>query len=72
MFINLMTSIDSFDELKQSRDFDIKKDKENYTLIFKGEIEDQISKAVVITKNSKVLSFKLFMINDDTLEIIKK
>jgi len=72
MFINLMTSIDSFDELKPSKDFDIKKDKENYTLVFKGDLEDQISKAIVRTQNSKVLSFKLFMINDDTLEIIKK
>ncbi|MCD6433680.1 MAG: hypothetical protein J7L21_06525, partial [Sulfurimonas sp.] len=71
-YITIMTKIDDFKELKSNRDFDVKKDGGLYTLLFKGEIEDQIPKAEVQTKDSKVISFKLFMKNSDTLEIIKK
>ena len=72
MFIMIMTKIDDFDELKTSRDFDVEVKKELYILTFKDEIADQILSAKVVTKDSKVLSYKLFMKNDDTLEIVKK
>jgi hypothetical protein len=72
LFINIMVRLDNIDELKTNRDFDVKRDKDSYYLTFKGELEEQITKAQVQTKNSKVTSFKLFMYNDDTLEIIKR
>ena len=72
IFINIMTRVDDIDELKTNRDFDVKIKDELYFLTFKGEIGDQILRAEVETKESKVLSFKLFMKNDDTLEIVKK
>jgi len=71
-FIELMTKIDEFKELKTNRDFNVKKEKEKYTLSFNGEIQDQVPHAEVIVKQSKVISFKLFMKNDDTLEIVKR
>ncbi len=71
-FIMIMTKIDEIDELKSGRDFDAKKKGDTYTLTFKGEVSDQIISAEVQTKGSDVLSFKLFMKNDDTLEIVKR
>ena len=71
-FINLMTKIDEFKELKPNREFDVQKDKDRYKLTFLGEFNDQVTEAEVIVKNKKVLSFKLFMRNGDTLEIVKK
>lgn len=71
-YITIMTRIDDFKELKSNRDFDVKKEGDLYRLEFKGEIEDQIPKAEVQTKDSEVVSFKLFMKNSDTLEIVKR
>ena len=72
LFIDVMTRLGNMDELKTNRDFDVKKDANLYMLSFKGEIEDQILTAEVKTEASKVISFKLFMKNDDTLEIVKR
>ena len=72
LFIDVMTRVDDIDELKTNRDFDVIRDGDLYKLSFNGEIEDQIPKAEVKTKDSKVLSFKLFMHNNDTLEIVKR
>ncbi len=72
MFIEIMVRLDSIDELKTNRDFDVRIDGNIYYLTFKGDLEEQITKAEVQTKNSKVLSFKLFMQNEDTLEIQKR
>ena len=72
LFIGIMTRLGDFDEIKTNRDFDVEKENSIYYLKFKGDIADSIIKAEVKTKNSKVLSFKMFMPNEDTLEIIKK
>ena len=37
-----------------------------------NQIKDSINKAEVKTKESKVLSFKMFMPNEDILQIVKK
>ncbi|MCF6172171.1 MAG: hypothetical protein L3J44_00030 [Campylobacteraceae bacterium] len=71
-FIDVMTRLGNFDKLKSNPDFDVQKDGDAYYLTFKAELADQISKAKVTTKNSKVLSFKMYMPNDDTIEIVKK
>ena len=71
-FINTMTQIDDFKELKTNKNFDVVKEKQRYILTFKGAISDQIPKAHVEVKNSIVISFKLFMKNNDTLEIVKR
>ncbi len=72
MYITTMTRIDNIKALKTNRDFDVIQKKDIYTLEFKGLTKDQISKAEIKTKDSKVISFKLFMKNNDTLEIVKK
>lgn len=72
LFIDIMTRLGKIQEIKSNRDFDVKKDAEIYFITFKGEMQDQVPTAEVKTKNSKVVSFKLFMKNSDTLEIIKR
>ncbi|HIP29600.1 MAG TPA: hypothetical protein EYG93_09365 [Sulfurospirillum arcachonense] len=72
LFIGVMTRLGNFNELKANSDFEVQKEKNMYYLRFKGDIADSIIRAEVTTKNSKVLSFKMFMPNEDRLEIIKK
>jgi hypothetical protein len=72
LFIDVMIRLDNLKELQTNRDFDVKKEDNLYKLSFKGEIEDQILSAEVQTKSAKVVSFKLFMKNGDSLEIVKK
>ena len=72
LFIGVMTRLGNINEIKTNRDFDVQKEKNIYYLYFKGDIADSIIKAEVQTKESKVISFKMFMPNDDTLKIIKK
>jgi len=71
-FIGIMIRLSDFDELKNNEDFNVEKNGEVYNLEFKGDVSDAITKAEVITKNSNVISFKMFMPNEDTLQIIKK
>lgn len=71
MFINIMTRLGKFSEIKTNNDFDVQKDGDIYNLVFKGDLANMIVKAEVKTKKSKVLSFKLYMPNEDTLSIIK-
>jgi len=72
LFIGIMTRLGDINEMKTNRDFDVEKVDKTYYLSFKGDISNQIEKAEVKTDGSKVLSFKMFMPNEDTLEIIKK
>jgi len=72
IFIDVMTKLDDFDALKTNRDFSVEKEKNILYIIFLGDISDVIKKAEVKIKEQKVLSFKLFMPNEDTLEIVKK
>lgn len=72
LFIGVMTRLGNFTELKTNSDFVVEKEKNVYYLKFKGDIADSIIKAEVKVDGKKVLSFKMFMPNEDTLEIIKK
>ncbi len=72
LFIDIMVRLGDFKELKSNEDFDVQKDGDIYNLSFKGDLADSIDRAEVQVKNSKVLSFKMFMPNDDTLKITKK
>jgi len=72
LFIGVMTKLGNIDEIKTNRDFDVEKVKNIYYLTFKGDIADRVEKAEVKVDNSKVVRFKMFMPNEDTLEIIKK
>jgi len=72
LFIGIMTRLGDFNELKTNIDFDVEQDGNVYYLSFKGDISDSIIKAEVKIKNLKVLSFKMFMPNEDTLQIVKK
>jgi len=71
-FIDIMTRLGDFNEIKSNRDFDVKKEKSVYYLTFLEEISSQIKSAEVRIESSKVLSFKMFLPNEDTIEIIKK
>lgn len=72
LFIEIMTRLDSFDEIKTNRDFSVEKENNILYLRFLGDLADVIVKAEVKTKDSEVTSFKMFMPNEDTLEVIKK
>jgi len=72
LFIDIMTKIDSFDNIKSNKDFKVEQENNTFYLTFLGDLADTIVKAEVKTKNSKVLSFKMFMSNEDTLTIVKK
>lgn len=71
-FIEVMTKLGNFNEIKSNRDFSVKKENEYAYVTFKGDISNQILNAEVRIKESKVISFKMFLPNEDTLEIIKK
>lgn len=71
-FIEIMSSLGEYKKLQTNRDFRIQKEKDEYHVHFSGEIADVITYAIVHVENEKVLRFKMFMQNSDTLEIIKK
>lgn len=72
LFIGIMIRLGDINEIKINRDFDVQEENDIYYLKFKGDIADSIIKAEVRTKESKVLNFKMFMPNDDTIQIIKR
>jgi len=71
-FIDIMIRLGEYREIKNNKDFDVKKEGERYLLTFKGEMKQMLPKAEVRTEGKKVKSFKLFMNNGDTLEIVKR
>ncbi len=72
LFIDVMARLGNIKKLKNSKDFILLKKNDLYIVNFKGDMEDEVLKAEVHLKKSKVKSFKLFMKNGDTLEIVKK
>lgn len=72
IFIGVMNKLGEIEQIKDSDEFNVQKESDIYYVTFKGDVADQIDKAEVSIKKQKVKSFKLFMINEDTLEIIKK
>ena len=72
LFIDVMSKLGDFKKLKNCRDFNIDKRSDTYIVNFNNELKDQLIKATVTTKDLKVKSFKLFMQNGDTLEILKR
>ena len=72
LFIDVMARLGDFKKLKSSRDFSLTKHDGGYLVSFSGDMQDQVLKAEVKTNHSKVKSFKLFMKNGDTLEIVKR
>jgi len=72
LFIDVMARLGNMKSLKNSRDFSLKKKDNIYTVEFTNEIKDQVLQAEVEVKGSQVKSFKLFMKNGDTLEIVKR
>jgi len=71
-FIDIMIRLGQFNEIKENKDFDVKKEGDRYILTFKDEMKRMLPKAEVKTESTKVKSFKLFMNNGDTLEIVKR
>ena len=51
---------------------DVEKEGDRYLLTFKGDMKQMLPKAEVRTEGKRVKSFKLFMKNGDTLEIVKR
>lgn len=72
LFIDVMSKLGDFTKLKDNRDFTIDKKQTPYVVEFKGDLQDQVLKAEVVVESSKVKSFKLFMKNGDTIEIVKR
>lgn len=72
LFIDIMARLGEFSEIKSNKDFDVVQNGSRYLLTFKGDLSNQIRNAEVETKDSYVRSFKMFMPNEDTLQIVKK
>jgi len=72
LFIDVMSQLGDLQKLKNSKEFTLTQSKDGYIVTFNGDIKDAVSKAEVKVEKSEVKSFKLFMNNGDTLEIIKK
>jgi hypothetical protein len=72
LFIDVMARLGDFKSLTTSKDFIIDKKSNIYIVEFSEEMKNELLKAEVVVDMSKVKSFKLFMKNGDTLEIIKK
>ena len=71
-FIDIMVRLGQAKEIRNNPDFDVKKFKDKIILTFKGEMKKVLPKAEVVMERKKVRSFKLFMKNNDTLEIVKR
>ena len=71
-FVDIMTKLGNFDKIKINRDFSVKRENNIFYITFLGNLSDAVERAEVKIKKLKVVSFKLFMSNEDTLEIIKK
>jgi hypothetical protein len=72
LFIDVMTKIGDIDKIKSNRDFKVERADNTLYLTFLGDLADTIIKAEVKIADLKVVSFKMFMPNEDTLTIIKK
>ena len=72
LFIDIMEKLGSFDKIKTNRDFSVKRENNIFYITFLGDLSDAVERAEVKIKKLKVVSFKLFMSNEDTIEIIKK
>ena len=71
-FIDIMTRLGNIDEMKSNKDYNVKKENNLYYITFLEDISSQINNAEVSVKDSKIISFKMFLPNKDTIEIIKK
>lgn len=72
VYLDLLRELDNVKNYKDNRDFKVEKNKSVYTLYPQGDINYRIEKIVVDTKNEKVKSFKMFMGNEDIIEIVKR
>ncbi len=72
LFIDIMIRLGQYKEIKSNKDFSVKQEKSKYVLTFKDKMKQMLPKAEVKIQSEKVISFKLFMKNGDTLEIIKR
>ncbi len=72
LFIDIMTQLGSFEKIQSNRDFKVERADNIFYLTFLGDLSDRVEKAEVKVKDSKVIRFKLFMPNEDTLTIVKK
>ncbi len=72
MYIDIMSRLGEYKSLKTNKDFYVDKEGEELRVTFLEDVGDVIKSALVLVKNQKVVSFKLYMHNGDTIEIIKK
>ncbi|MCF6330662.1 MAG: hypothetical protein L3I99_03860 [Sulfurimonas sp.] len=72
MYLDLIKKIDNVQELKSNDDFDIKKELDIYVLHIKNQLSDYVTKIEVKTLQDKISEFKIYMLNDDTIKIIKR
>ena len=72
VYLDLLRELDNVNNYQENRDFRVEKADNVYTLYPKGEIDFRIEKIVVDTKKDKVKSFKMYMKNQDIIEIVKR
>lgn len=71
-FIDTMVILGDLDKINTNKNLSVKKKKNILHITFVDDGLNNISKAEVTIKSSKVIIFKIFLPNKDTLKIIKK
>jgi hypothetical protein len=72
IFIDIMSRLGEYKSLKTNKDFQVNKEGGKFQITFLENTGDVIKSALVYVRNQQVISFKLYMLNGDTIEIIKK
>jgi len=72
IYLNLIKKIDDVEALQSNDDFDVKQEGNFYILKIKNQLSDYVKKIELTTKDDKISTFKIFMLNDDTIKILKR
>jgi len=71
-YMTLIVDVENSKELKSNKLFDVKDEDGKKILYPKNEMKKQVPKIEVDVINGKIQKFKMFMLNEDTVEIVKE
>lgn len=71
-YMSLIVNVENAKELKSNDMFDVELIKDKHLLYPKNEMKKQVPKIEVDVVEGKIRRFKMFMLNEDTVEIVKE
>lgn len=71
VYLELIRELDNVKNYKDNKNFSVEKYNNTYTLFPKGDKDFRIDKIIIKTNKAEVKSFKMFMTNEDIIEIVK-